>query len=151
MMAELEISLGGGRAALRLNLDWRSGTVAGRRLGVVALLLVSPIVVLLGAQAFGVITGWYSLDRLLNAPGGPWVYLLTAGTAAVVLALIVVLGARLRIAAERAGAARCLRLTLRLTAVETLAIMLAAALMGLFVVHLVADGLACARGVSSAC
>lgn len=151
MLAQLTISLGGGHATINLDVSRGDGPRAGRRVGALALLLAAPMILLLGAQALGVVTGRYSLDRLLNAPGGPWVYLLTAGTAAVILSLLVVLVCRLRLAVNGGDGARALTVTLGLTILEGVAVLLAGGFVALFAVHLVADGLACARGVAQAC
>ena len=151
MVTELEISLGGGHATVNLDLSWRQSATAGRRVGLLALLLATPMALLLGAQVVGAVTGRYNLDQLLGAPRGPWVYLLAGGTMAVVLALIVVLVTQLRVAVGSQEGVRRFAVTLRLTALEALSVVLAGGFVALFVVHLVADGLACARGVVQAC
>jgi hypothetical protein len=151
MLTTLELSFGSGHAGARLDMSRERPPSAGRRLGVVTLLLVMPILLVIGSQAVGAITGWYSLDRAMNSPGAPWVTVLAAATLSALLALAVLLAARLRLAASHADGSWRLAVTLRLTTVETLALAIAAGLIALFVVHLLADGLACARGVKSAC
>jgi hypothetical protein len=59
--------------------------------------------------------------------------------------------ARLRIVVGRREESRQVTVTLRLTALEGLALAIGAGLLALFLVHLVADGLACARGAAGAC
>ena len=110
-----------------------------------------PILLLIGCQAVGAITGWYSLDRVMNSPGEPWVTVLAAATLGALLALGILLAARLRLAASHSDGSWRLAVTLRLTTVETVALAIAAGLIALFIVHLFADGFACARGVKSAC
>jgi hypothetical protein len=151
MLTTLEFSLGSGHAAARLDMSRERPPSAGRRLGVVTLLLVMPILLVIGCQAVGAITGWYSLDRAMNSPGEPWVTVLAAATLSALLALVVLLAARLRLAASHTDGSWRLAVTLRLTTVETVALVITAGLIALFVVHLLADGFACARGVRSAC
>lgn len=151
MLTRLELSFGGGHAGARLDVSRERPPSAGRRLGVVTLLLVMPILLVIGSQALGAITGWYSLDRAMNSPGAPWVTVLAAATLSALLALVVLLAARLRLAGSHCDGSWRLAVTLRLTPLETAALAIAAGLIALFVVHLVADGLACARGVKSAC
>ena len=151
MLTTLEFSLGSGHAAARLDVSRERPPSAGRRLGVVTLLLVMPILLLIGCQAVGSITGWYSLDHAMNSPGAPWVTVLAAATLSALVALGILLAARLRLAASHIDGSWRLAVTLRLTSVETLALAIAAGLLALFVVHLLADGFACARGVQSAC
>jgi hypothetical protein len=151
MLTTLELSLGSGHAAARLDVSRERPPSAGRHLGVVTLLLVIPILLLIGCQAVGSITGWYSLDHAMNAPGAPWVTVLAAATLSALGGLGILLAARLRLAASHIDGSWRLAVTLRLTSVETLALAIAAGLIALFVVHLLADGVACARGVHSAC
>jgi hypothetical protein len=151
MLTTLELSFGSGHARARLDMSRERPPSAGRRLGVVTLLLVMPILLVIGSQAVGAITGWYSLDRAMTSPGVPWVTALAAATLSALLALVVLLAARLRLAGSHTDGSWRLAVTLRLTTVETLALGIAAGLIALFVVHLLADGLACARGVTSAC
>jgi hypothetical protein len=151
MLTTLEFSLGSGHAAARLDVSRERPLSAGWRLGVVTLLLVIAILLLIGCQAVGAITGWYSLDGIMNAPRAPWVTVLAAATLGALLALGILLAARLRLAASHSDGSWRLAVTLRLTTVETLALGIAAGLIALFVVHLLADGFACARGVQSAC
>jgi hypothetical protein len=151
MLTTLEFSLGSGHAAARLDVSQERPPSAGRRLGVVTLLLVMPILLLIGCQAVGSITGWYSLDHAMNSPGAPWVTVLAASALSALVALGILLAARLRLTASHIDGSWRLAVTLRLTSVETLALGIAAGLIALFAVHLLADGLACARGVKSAC
>ena len=151
MITTLQLSVGGGRATLNLDVSKGSAPASRRRLGLLLLLLVMPVVLVIGGQAIGSLTGWYSLDRVMNAPSAPWVYLLTAATFGVLLAVCVVLVTRLRLVIGRQDRSRQLTVTLSLTALEALSLLIAAGLLTLFAVHLLADGLACARGVRSAC
>jgi hypothetical protein len=151
MLARLEMSVGRGHATLHLDVSRGDGPVTRRRFGLLAVALAMPIVLVIAAQSIGLLTGWYSLDRLMSAPGPPWVYVLTAATCSVLLALGIIVVARLRIVAERGEGSRRLAVTLCLTGLEALALGIAAGVLALFVVHLVADGVACARGVREAC
>jgi hypothetical protein len=151
MLTTLELSFGSGHAAAHFDVSRERPLSAGRRLGVVTLLLVMPILLLIGCQAVGSITGWYSLDHAMNSPGAPWVTVLAAATLSALVALGILLAARLRLAASHADGSWRLAVTLRLTTVETVALVITAGLIALFVVHLLADGVACARGVQSAC
>ena len=151
MVTTLRISLGGGHASLNLDISRGSGPAARGRLGLLAVLLVAPLVLLIACQSLGSITGWYSVDQLMNAPRGPWVYLLTAATFGVLLAVVMLLVTRLRLVMERRDGVRQLTVTLRLTKLEAFCLGIGALLVALFVAHLVADGLACARGTQSAC
>jgi hypothetical protein len=151
MLTTLEISVGTGQASLNVAVRRGGGSSTGRRLGLVTVVLVLPIVVVLGGQAIGLLTGWYSLDRLMNAPGAPWVYVLSVSTLGVLLALATVLAVRLKLAFARSPGSWRLALTLRLTAIEALVLGIGGALLVLFVGHLLADALACARGVHTAC
>jgi hypothetical protein len=151
MLTTLEFSFGSGHAGARLDVSRERPPSAGRRLGVVTLLLVMPILLLIVGQAVGSITGWYSLDHVMNSAGAPWVTILAVATLSALVALGILLAARLRLAASHVDSSWRLAVTLRLTAVETLALGIAAGLLALFVVHLLADGFACARGVTSAC
>jgi hypothetical protein len=141
MLTTLEFSLGSGHAAARFDVSQERPPSAGRRLGVVTLLLVMPILLLIGCQAVGSITGWYSLDHAMNSPGAPWVTVLAASALSALVALGILLAARLRLTASHIDGSWRLAVTLRL----------ASGLIALFAVHLLADGLACARGVKSAC
>ncbi len=145
------MSAGGGHATLHLDVSRGRGAVSARRFGLVAVTLAVPILLVIAAQGIGLLTGWYSLDRLMSAPGPPWVWVLTASTCSAVLALGIIVVARLRIVADREEGSRRLVVTLRLTGLEALALGIAASVLALFVIHLVADGAACARGVRSAC
>jgi hypothetical protein len=151
MRTNLQVSLGGGHARVHLDVDMRARPTASRSLGLVTLLLVVPVVLVVGSQSLGLLTGWYSLDRLMNAPGPPWIYLLTSVTFGVFLAVVIVLVARLRIGADRRDGLWRLTVTLGLTMLEAVVLGIAAVLFALFVAHLLADGLACARGVREAC
>lgn len=151
MLAKLEMSVGRGHATLNLDVSRGDGPVTQRGLGLLAVSLAMPIALVIGAQSIGLLTGWYSLDRLMSAPGPPWVYMLTAASCGVLLALAIIVVARLRIVADRGKGSQSLAVTLRLTGLEALALGIAAGLLALFVVHLAADGLACARGVPGAC
>jgi hypothetical protein len=151
MLATLEISVGSGHASLNFAVRRGGGSSKARRLGLLTMLPVVPIVVVLGGQAIGLVTGLYSLDRLLNAPNAPWVYVLSVSTLGVLLALAIVLAARLKLAVSRSPWSWQLALTLRLTAIEAGVVGISGALLVLFTGHLLADALACARGVQTAC
>ncbi len=151
MLTRLQISLGGGHAGLSLDVSRSDGARLAGRLGPLSLALVMPIVLVLGCQSVGYVTGWYSLDRLMNAPGAPWVWVVTAATFGVLLAAVVLLAARLRITAGRHLASWQLSVTLRLTTLEALALAVSMGLLALFSMHSLADSLACARGVLEAC
>ena len=151
MLTQLRLSLGGGRAALHLDVGRAAGPSSHRRLGQLTLLLVLPIVLVLGAQALGLLSGWYSLDTLMHAPGPPWVDVLGGAALSALIAMVVLIAVRLRVVAARADGSWTVSVTLRLTALEALALAIAVGLVGLFIAHLFADGLACVRGVKSAC
>lgn len=149
MLARLQVSAGRGRATLNLDVSGEGRPSARRRLGRLTLALVLPIVVVLGVQ--GWLTGWHGVDRLMNGRGAPWVWVLTAATIGLLMVLAIVLVARLRIVAERSDGVRAVTVTLLLTTVEALSLGIALGFLTIFVVHLLADGIACARGVSRAC
>ncbi len=150
MVTTFRISVGSGGVAVSLEMIKCRVPPRGRRLGWLAVLLITPLALVIACQALGLITGWYSLDHALNAPGPPWVYLLTAATAGVVAAGVVLLS-RVRMTSAREGGRRELVVCLRLTTLEAAGFAVLTVLLGLFVAHLMADGLACARGIRSAC
>ncbi len=151
MLAQLAISLGGGHATVHLDVSWRRGPQPGRWVGPIALFLTAPIVLLLGVQAIGLATGDSGFRDFVNASGGTWTHLLIGATISVAVALVLVVVSRLRIGLERQDATRGLTVTLGLTVLEAVAVLVAAGFFVLLAAHLVADGLACARGVLHAC
>lgn len=151
MLTTLALSVGNGRVGAHLDVSRAAVRRAGLRLGVLAIALVLPIVLILGVQATGAITGLYRLDALMHAPGAPWVDVLSAASLSALLALAIVVVARLRISfGHRDGTWRA-SVTLDLSVLEALALGAGVVLVALFAVHLLADGFACANGVTRAC
>lgn len=151
MLTQLHLSFGAGRAGIHCDVARDRDHPGSRRLGLLAFLLTLPIVLLLGAQVIGSISGRYSLDRLMNAPGQPWLAVLSAATLSTLLALALLAAARLRMAAARADGTWTLAVSMRVTILEATVLAIGLALVLLFVAHLFADDLACARGVREAC
>ena len=151
MFASLQVAVGRGRGTLSVHVRRDGRPPTRRRIGWLVFALVVPMITVIGVQGLGSLTGWYGLDRLMNAPGAPWVDVLTAATIGLLLVPAVLIALRLRIAAERSDGVRSVTVTILLTTVEALSLAIAAGFLALFVVHLFADGIACARGVLSAC
>jgi hypothetical protein len=148
MLTTLALSIGNGRAGAHLDVSKAAPGRTGPRLGLLAVLLVLPVALLIGVQAVGSITGWYSLDTL----GAAWVDALTAASLCALIAVGLVVIARLRVSIARPGRrAWSALVTLDLGVLEALALTIGVVLIALFAVHLVADGLACANGVTRAC
>lgn len=148
MLTTLALSIGNGRAGAHLDVSKAPPRQTGPRLGLLAILLVLPVALLIGVQAAGSATGWYSLDTL----GAPWVDALTAASLCALVAVGLVVLTRLRVSvAHRGHRAWSALVTLDLGVLEALALAIGVVLIALFVVHLVADALACANGVKRAC
>jgi hypothetical protein len=151
MITRLSLSLGHGRAGAQLEMCRGVPARSGRRIGLIVILLVVPITLVVGAQAFGWITGWYRADTLLHAPGALWVEVLTWATLCALSALGILIAARLRLSVVHCDGKWELSVVFSLSALEAVAFAVAAGLAAVFAVHLLADGFACANGVHRAC
>ena len=147
MVADVQIAVGRGHAGASLSLD-RSprGARSNLLLAAVCGLLTLPFTVGLALSAAGAREGLLGLLTGGAHPGPA--RLLQLGPP---VALIILAAARLRVGAERGSGRWVGHITARLDRWELVIAVLALLVVGLFGAHLVADGLACANGVTHAC
>ncbi len=145
-----EVSVGGGRASAHLDLSRSPAGSAPRALGIVALLLVLPVMALLTGAALASATGSQAFDV---SRGGVLPERLGIGMviALPLLALALLAVSRVRLAMGRDAGRWRGRIDVRLAPVELVAALLGLFLLLFFVGHLLADGYACVNGLRRAC
>jgi hypothetical protein len=154
MIADFQIALGGGHAGASLAFE-RSPTPARRAnvwLALVCTLLTLPFALGLALSAVATYTHAFAESAVpawLFGGGNPgWGRVLAIGP---LLALLLFAIARLRFHSRREGGRWIGGVTARLDRWEIAVAVMAVAIVVVFVGHLLADGFACANGVTSAC
>jgi predicted Co/Zn/Cd cation transporter (cation efflux family) len=150
MLTTLEVSVGGGHASMRIDIG--RSTAPGQRhfLGLVAVALVLPLAVLFASAMLHAITGSSRLGVIEAAgPAAPVVGAVALGATLVALAVLVI--ARVRLRVERGEARWHGQLSVDVNAWEMAGGLAGLVLVGLFAAHLIIDGVACAGGVVRAC
>jgi len=154
MIAGFQIALGRGHAGASVSFDRSpaAGTGASRWPAVAAALLTIPFAVALALNILAQYTHAFryeSIPAWLFGAGPPgFGRVLSLGPP---LALVILAAARLRIRILRRDQRWVMSMVARLERWEVAVGLVALLVAGLFFGHLIADGLACARGVSRAC
>jgi heme/copper-type cytochrome/quinol oxidase subunit 2 len=149
MLTTLDLSAGGGHASAHLDISRSAPATSSHRLGLVALALVMPVVLLLGSAALaGIGVPGFDLSqypRFVRQAG------IVALIAIPVVALALLALAGLRMSVDHSDGRWHGRVSLQLAAWGMVAALLGFLVLAVFVGHLAADGFACATGVRSAC
>ncbi len=154
MTADFQLALARGHAGVSLAFD-RPPPGAGRHRAwpaVLALALTLPFTVALTLNIIAATTHVFAIEAVpgwLFGAGSPG--LGRIASLGPPLALLLLAGSRLRLHVLREERGFVARLTAHLSRWEIAAAVLALCISALFFGHLVADGIACANGVSRAC